>query len=692
MTFLNPIFLWASLAVAIPIIVHLFNFRRPKKVQFSDISLVKEVKQSVVRRLRLRQWLLLAARCLLILALVAVFAQPVWRSNNVGAVQGNTSVAIVLDNSYSMRGGNDKGSYWLQAQKVATEILKAYSRNDEFLVMANNEPLLNFNFAEQQAANRALKELQIQQNTQSLGELLAVSEDIFGLSTQPNKALFFISDFQESTVLPDSSFSLSKADGIDVTLVPLTTRKLKNAFVKDHSLTTQIVEKEKPVNLKLELVNDAPDPVKNVGLRMVVGTETRPVATEDLEGGASAEVNIAITPKTAGWQSGYIELDDYPVEYDNRRFFSYYVPDREKMLVVEETPVPNLRLMLGGGIMSQFDTRIISYKDLGEENLDAYKSILLVGVNDISTGLQEKLTAHLQQGKSILFFPGQKINPTSVNRFFQSLKMGTFGGAQQYEKGQFAAGVDLDHPVFDGVFVGKKTARNFDAPLVYQHYSFRPANAVVQNVILRMGNQDPILVESRPEGGLLYTFTMFPGDSWTDFTLKSSGLTIMVQLARMMNQSQQVQQNEVLGGNGYKRIKTKEKEVIKMVGQDGNEIIPEQFVQNGYIVLKFDKQNLTEGNYDLVQQEKLLEKISFNVPDAESRLQALNEPELKEYLEQAGMDGVAVSPALSGQFASEIQMKSEGVPLWKYFLMAALLFLVVEFIILQTKDRTVPAT
>jgi len=692
MTFLNPIFLWAAFAVAIPIIVHLFNFQRPKRVQFSDISLVKEVKQTVVKRMRLRQWLLLLMRCLAILALVFVFANPVIQDENTGVVQGNSSVALLIDNSYSMRGANDKGSYWLQAQKIGREILRAHGRNDEFLVMTTQEPKVNFSFGEQQAAIKELKNLPIQQNVRSLPDLLTIVPDFFSNASNTRRTLYFISDFQRSTVVPDSALSYPMPEGIDVNLIPLSTRSLRNAFVKDHAVTTQIVEKDKPVTLNLQVVNDSPEPMKKVGLRVVINGQERPAPTEDLEPGEVKEVEVNLIPKSAGWQSGYIELDDSEVDFDNRRYFTYFVPEREKMLVVEETPVPNLRLMLSGDVLSQFDVKFVSGKDFGEENLDQYKSIVFVGQNDISSGLQDKLIAHLQSGKSILYFPGPALDLPSTNRFFQALELGTFGEKVAREEGQFAAGVDLDHPVFEGVYVGERNQRKFDAPLIFQHYPFRPSNTIVQNTILRLENQDAILVESRPQGGLFYSMAFFPGDDWSDFTLKSSGLAIMVQLSRMMNQAQQVQQNMDIGGGGYKRVKTQEKDVVKMIADDGTEIIPEQFVQSGYIVLKFDRQELSEGNYDLVQNERLLEKISFNVPDEESTLESLSEQELRDFFADAGIEGLQISEPVEGRFAEQIQLQSEGLPLWKYFLIAGLVFLLIEVVLLLTKQKTaVPA-
>lgn len=687
MTFLNPIFLWASFAVLIPIIVHLFNFRRPKRVSFSDISLVKEVKKSVVKRMRLRQWLLLAARILTILALVFLFANPVWRKDDAVVTVGSSSVAIVIDNSYSMKGGNDKGEYWVQAQEFAREIIEAYGRNDEFLVMGSDEPKLHFSFGEQQAAVKEIRKLAIGQNTRSMADIVSVCGDIFSNASNARRSLYLISDFQTSTVLPDSLLTLKMPEGVDVTLVPLTTRQLKNAYVADHAITTQIIEKEKPVTLKMTLVNDSPEPLKAVGLRVVTNGEDRPVATEDLEPGQRLDVNVNLLPKTPGWQSGYIQIDDRPIEFDNNRFFSYYVPYREKMLIVEEKPNAKLRLMFGGDVVDQFEVKFISAREIASEQLNDYKSIMLVGLNEITTGLQEKLTAHLRDGRSILFFPGEEMKVAEVNPFFQAMNLGQFGQLIKNEVGQVAAGVDLEHPVFEGVFAKKTVGRKFDAPTAYQYYTYRPSNGAVQNVILRLADGSPILVETRPENGLFFTFAMNPSESWTDLTIKTSGLALMVQLARMMNQTQRVEAVMDLGATGILRIKTGNPAMIQMRGAEGQESTPEQFVQSGAVVLKFDKLKLQEGNFELLQGDTVLEKISFNVPDAESQLAARSEQEIRDLLNKTGNEAIQVSAAVRGSFGAEIQARNEGVPLWKYFLIGALVFLIAEFLILRVGTK-----
>jgi len=128
MTFLNPGVLWGLFALAIPIIIHFFNLQRPKQILFSNVAFVREVKKTVTRRVKLRQWLLLLARLLALTLLILAFANPVIQHDGLRALNGARSVAIVIDNSYSMSAGNEKGPYLQQGLALARNIINAYSR------------------------------------------------------------------------------------------------------------------------------------------------------------------------------------------------------------------------------------------------------------------------------------------------------------------------------------------------------------------------------------------------------------------------------------------------------------------------------------------------------------------------------------------------------------------------------------
>ncbi|MDX5321532.1 MAG: BatA domain-containing protein, partial [Bacteroidota bacterium] len=76
MKFVNPQFLWAFGVLAIPIIIHLFNFRRFKKVIFPNLRFLKEVQLKNKNKRELRKYLVLASRLLALSFLVLAFAGP----------------------------------------------------------------------------------------------------------------------------------------------------------------------------------------------------------------------------------------------------------------------------------------------------------------------------------------------------------------------------------------------------------------------------------------------------------------------------------------------------------------------------------------------------------------------------------------------------------------------------------------
>jgi hypothetical protein len=127
MKFASPEILWALLALAIPIIVHLFNFRRFKKVAFSNVRFLKEIQQETKSRSRLKHLLILASRLLAIAFLVFAFAEPYIPLEDQIAKQGNRFVSIYIDNSFSMEAENEEGRLLEVARNKAIKMVESYS-------------------------------------------------------------------------------------------------------------------------------------------------------------------------------------------------------------------------------------------------------------------------------------------------------------------------------------------------------------------------------------------------------------------------------------------------------------------------------------------------------------------------------------------------------------------------------------
>ena len=684
MTFLQPGILWGLLALAVPIIVHFFNLQRPKKVLFSNVAVVKEVKRTVVRRVRFKQWLLLLLRLLAITGLVLAFANPVWISENTQLMRGNRSVALVLDNSYSMTAGNGKGAYFQQARTLARNILQAYSTQDEFLVMTTNDLSLNASFTDQEDAVDAIAPLVIQQNIRSQQEILEFSDAIFSRASNTLQELYFLSDFQQSTVMNDSlSVQLEDTSRI-IKYIPLATREQQNVYIASDQILSQIMEKGKPVQMSMRLVNDSEQPLNELNLRVMLDGKPLNIATQQLEAGASEEVQVSFTPVRSGWQSGYIHLDGELIAFDNDRYFSLYVPEQEKILVVEAAPSRNMRILYDN-LFQQFDATFLPYRNLASADLNEYRSVILQGVNEVSTGLAEKLEAFLEQGGSLMFFPGPQLNLESINRLYGNIGVGAFSGKVTLQEGKEAELVELDHPVFEGVFTGSQLNREVDAPRIFAYHPLQLGNQRIQSKIISLDAQHPILVESRIGEGLLYTFTLFPGDSWSDFHVKTLFAPLMFRTTQIMNQTQQSTSQLDIGSGGTRLIRTSDVSPIILKDEEGQEVgIPERFNRGGTAILNFEKMDqIKEGNYQLFQQDSLLEHLSFNVPDQESQLDYLTAQGLSNQLTAAGLGQIRVLRPDPGEVTEQIQTEKEGIPFWKYFIILAIIALLMEIALLK---------
>jgi hypothetical protein len=138
MHFLFPAFLFALAALAIPVIIHLFNFRRYQKVYFSNVQFLKEIQEQQASRRNLKELLILVSRSLAILFLVFAFARPFIPGKNAANSGKQQAVSVFIDNSYSMETLNKEGTLLDEAKRRAKEVVSAYSINDHFQLLTQD--------------------------------------------------------------------------------------------------------------------------------------------------------------------------------------------------------------------------------------------------------------------------------------------------------------------------------------------------------------------------------------------------------------------------------------------------------------------------------------------------------------------------------------------------------------------------
>src|SRR5688500_16071843 len=137
LTFLNPAFLWGALAASIPVIIHLINRRRARTVRFLAVKFILRSERRIARKYRVKQWLLLALRTLILFLLTTALAEPVLQPTigDLSEVNQARAVVVILDNTMSMMSQNAGIPAWQLAKEAASLVFQELRSQDQALLL-----------------------------------------------------------------------------------------------------------------------------------------------------------------------------------------------------------------------------------------------------------------------------------------------------------------------------------------------------------------------------------------------------------------------------------------------------------------------------------------------------------------------------------------------------------------------------
>ena len=197
MQFLYPTFLFALTALAIPIILHLFYFRRFKKVYFTNVRFLREVKEETSARSKLRNLLVLLMRLLAIGMLVFAFAQP-FIPQNAEVKQGQKAISVFVDNSFSMAALSQNAPLLERAKQRAREIVQAYGVEDEFQILTSDFEGRHQRLVSREDALNLIEEIRLSPASRELSKVLTRQQQALGTGRADTQTAYVISDFQQN--------------------------------------------------------------------------------------------------------------------------------------------------------------------------------------------------------------------------------------------------------------------------------------------------------------------------------------------------------------------------------------------------------------------------------------------------------------------------------------------------------------
>lgn len=679
MQFLYPGFLFASAAVLIPLIIHLFRFRRYRKMYFSNVRLIEDLQLEKRRRSRLKHILVLLARMLAILGLVFAFAQPYQPLESGDTLSQRKQVVIYLDNSFSMEALGEEGSLLQEARIKATEIAEAYSVSDRFALLTNDFEGRHQQYYSREEFLELLAAVEISPLTRTLEELVQRITDLKGEDDASNE-VFLLSDFQRNFLPEPGSFAPDTS--LRIYLAPLLANALSNLYVDSIWLDSPLRYKGQGMRLRVRVVNSGEGDYEKIPLRLRLNNVQRAVASLDIPAGRSAETTMPFTAAESGWYAGLVEITDYPVTFDDYYHFAFEVRDALKVLrIYDKRPEAFLPALFRTDSSFVFTSQALMQLDYAA--LSSQDLIILENLEHIPSGLIAELQSFTEEGGSLVLFPEISALPEDLNPLLNTLGVGSFGPGDT--SATRIAGLNESHPLLEGVFetMDQKAPERLDLPIVKHHFPFTAASAEVLTV-MQMENGRPYLMHKAQGKGQVY---LFASALRTEAGQLPRHALVVPLLYRMGMLSRPVSEMATtIGQSAVIRLQTSGDvpEILRVTNPlAGSEFIPE-IRRAGPVLLLHTHQHIREdGIYEVREGEEVLSLAAFNYDRRESDLSYFKPSEMEEWVEGWPESAFRILDMNVGSTTQALSLLNEGKRYFRWFLLAALLFLLTEVILLR---------
>jgi len=699
MNFLNPFFLFGLLAVAVPVIIHLINLRRPQKVSFSTLSFFNELRKSTIRRIRIKQYLLMALRALALLFLALALARPFLPPTLTGT-SGSAepkSVAILIDNSASMNRVGAQGPLIDQAKEVARRIIQNANSDDKFFIATTNAgSIMQDGLISGSRALNAVGGIEAQNTGHYTKEQFRLAYQQLQDAPQSQSIMYVISDGQRSQLSDLEDLSVGNDESskpVSLQLINLEQDNQQNLAVSSISLKNQMISQGTPVTLGVEVENVGDAAAANQFVSLEVEGELSGQYEVSLQPGESKEFLFQVVPEKVGNVSGRIILEGDEINYDNRRYFVLHIPKTRSVLLVnneeEESAFtsylsPALEAARQTNAQLLFEERSVS--EVEEASWSNYDAIVLDGLDEIPDYWQQDLQRYVQDGNGVLFFPSEQGEVRNYNQFLSLFNAGEFtnvvGEYGSFEPVVQMAELEEGHPVLDEVF-NKKEDEDISVELSSLFYYFKyesAANSAALD-ILHAANGDPLLIEQQFGEGVLLVSTLGTDPGWSNLPVNPLFAPLFYRSVLYASSSERagLQQHQL--GDMFRWEGLSQSSNVRLALNE-SEYKPDVQRQPNGIRVTYNGREWRPGILSVEAGDEVY-KIAVNQDIMESRFGTLTDQQWQEML----ADNVNVNEMISAQqlSADDLEQKLSatmfGKEIWNWFIWIALFFLITETVV-----------
>ncbi|MCC8410066.1 BatA and WFA domain-containing protein [Mucilaginibacter sp. UR6-1] len=669
MHFLYPAFLFALASLAIPVIVHLYNFRRYQKVQFSNVQFLKQLQEQPASRRNIKECLILVARLLALLFLVLAFAKPYISKQDGAAAGQQRNVSIFVDNSYSMQTLNSEGNLLDQAKQKAKEIAAQYGINDRFQLLT-----YNFEGRHQRLLSRdeffdAVDEVKISGQNRSLNQVISRQRQLLKSNSPGNGDIYIVSDFQRSSSV-DSKVLADK--NISINLILLKANNLPNVAIDSVWLLSAVHKPGDEEKLVVKLHNYADQEAAGIPLKLFVNKQQKALASFTIAPRATLTDTLSFSGLKAGWQQGELQLQDNPITFDNSFYLAFNVSPQMPVLVIDNG-TENTFIKAAFGADKFFKADRAPEGNVDYTGINKYGLVILTDVKNISAGLARELGTYVKKGNTLAVFPAADADVESYKALLQP--SGAAWPQRLITNEVKASKLNLQNPLFKEVF--DAMPQNPDLPSVKKYYGLSGAGQ--GESIMALPGGETFWSGYKSGSGMVYIAAVPLNDDFSNLQRHGLFVPLLYRIALLSGHNLPLF-NTLGSGESVETIplRSTEKEVLKL-SSDGYEIIPDVRQQDGSTRLYVADQLQQPGLYNLKKGDSAAAVLAFNDNRRESDLSYLTPAELQKLLRLAGGRVIGANKPV----ASAINEANYDTQLWKLCIILALIFLAAEIALIR---------
>lgn len=638
MQFKHPELLYALFLLLIPIIVHLFQLRKFQKVAFTNVAFLKEAIIQTRKSSQIKKWLTLIIRLCLLATIILAFAQPFTSKTNAFKTKNET--VIYLDNSFSMQAKGNQGEL---LKRAIQDIINNVPNEMDITLVTNDHVYKNTSI---NTLKNDLLQLEYSSNSLTTQAALLKSYGLFSKKQDHFRNLIFISDFQnDNSVLNFEKDSLTNFHLVK--LLPINTNNV--------SIDSVSISEKTATNLELKVI------LKNNGefidnLPISLFNDNNLIAKTSVS--IEKEASTFFSLPTNKIINGKLVINDAHLQFDNTFFFNINNTSKINVLTINNATDAFLKRIY---TQDEFNYESYALNQLNYNILESQNLIILNELQSIPNALITALKQFTDQDGTLIIIPSKDITKSSYNILLSNYQS-TFNTLVESEKR--ITTINYSHPLYNnGVF--EKRVSNFQYPKVNTYYDITSNQSAS---VLKYEDNKPFLFKRQNA----FVFTSSLSDNNSNF--KNSPLIVPTLYNIGVNSFKIPKLYYTIGDNNTYSVKTQlqQDEVLSITNNTIN-IIPEQRYFNNKVVIKTSETPSVSNIYSLKNKDNIIENVSYNYNRDDSIL---------IYKDLSNLNNTTVSNSINDVFDS-IKSDTKVNALWKWFVIFALVLLIIEMLILK---------